>query len=158
MAVPSLPPSEDDGRGVRGAPPAPAGTWLSWRWVAGAVLALAAVAGLFVAHGAEPGTAGYAGGLALSALCVAGVFGLISTAYGRSPLARVDPYPARGPLAWALGGVVAVAGLFGLFSAGAAASDGPVYYQGLAVFGLAVAFDFLLMKAWFDRPRRVRVH
>ena len=85
-------------------------------------LTAAAIGGLFVASGAGEG-AGYFAGLALFGLSILGVFGVIATAWGSSPIARLSPFPSNGVLRWAIGGIVGVAGIFGLFFAGAADID-----------------------------------
>jgi len=51
--------------------------------------------------------------------------------------------------------VLGALGIYGLLRASAAdAADSHfLYYDGLALFGVAVAYDFLLIKDWFDRSR-----
>lgn len=124
--------------------------WVPGRWMAGAVLAVMAVAALFLAHAAS-GTASYITGLVLFAFCVIGIFALISTLWGESIVTRVDLLPANGAVRWAVGGLVGVIAILGLLHAGAAGEGSAVYYQGLAIFAVAAALDFLLVKDWFDR-------
>jgi hypothetical protein len=128
----------------------PPGSWLPKRWLVGAVLVLGALGGLGIAQSSD-GATGYAGGLVLFATTTIGVFVLISTSYGPSPLMRVQWFPRNGALCWALGGAVGVAAITGLFHARAAEPGGFAYYNGLGLFLTAAAYDFVLLKDWFDR-------
>jgi len=120
------------------------------RWIAGAVLGVAALFGLFAAkYGPEPWH--YAAGLFLAGACVLGVFALLSTAFGPSPLAWLDPFPKNGAERWAHGGIVGAIAVLGLHYAAAAPADGFAYKAGLALFLVAVGYAFILLKDWFDR-------
>jgi hypothetical protein len=120
------------------------------KWLAGALLALGAALALFVsALGPQPWH--YAAGLLLFAGCVLGIFALISTGWGPSPLARVNPLPANGAVRWAVGGLAGVVGFAGLFRAAAVPPDSIAYSAGIAAFVLAAGYAFVLLKDWFDR-------
>lgn len=123
---------------------------LPMRWLGGAALVLAGLGALFLAGGMER-TGPYIAALVLFAFCALGVFALISTAWGGSRVTRLDPLPANGAVRWAVGGVVGALGLVALMRAGAAVAGSADYYHGLALFAVAVALDFLLLKDWFDR-------
>lgn len=129
--------------------------WLPRQWVIGALLAAAAVGGLFVARDAAT-DAGYWGGLLLAGLCLLGIFAAISDVYEPLPVSHLKSMPDRGVSRYVVGGVVGVLGIYGLLrsSGAAAAGNDFVYYVGLSLFGVAVAYDFLLIKDWFDRSRR----
>jgi hypothetical protein len=126
--------------------------WFPMRWLTGALLAAAALGGLFLASAAEGGAA-YAGGLALFLVGVLGVFAVIGDGWGwRTPAATwVDPLPSNGAVRWVAAGVIAAVGLMGLFHARAATAGSASYSLGVALFLIALAYDFLLLKDWFDR-------
>jgi hypothetical protein len=124
------------------------------KWILGGLLAIAAVIGLFIARGAAAGNAGYFGGLAIFLFAVLAIFALIGGAYGPWPMPSRNPLPANAALRWVMGGAVALLAIVGLFDASGAAGTGFAYFGGLAIFVLAIAFDFLLIKDWFDRRDR----
>jgi hypothetical protein len=127
--------------------------WFPIRWLVGALLAAAALGGLFLASAAGGG-AGYAAGLALFLMGVLGVFAVIGDGWrtpGATSDARwADPLPSNGALRWMAAGVIAAVGLMGLFHASAAAGSAS-YSLGVALFLITLAYDFLLLKDWFDR-------
>ena len=83
--------------------------------------------------------------------CALGVFLVIGSAWGTPVAAWFDPLPPHGAVRWTAAGVAAVVAVMGLFHARAASAGGFSYGEGLALFVLAVAYDFLLLKDWFDR-------
>lgn len=120
------------------------------KWLVGALLALAAPVALLVsALGPQPWH--YAAGLLLFAGCVLGIFALISTGWGPSPLTRVNPLPANGAVRWAVGGVVGIVGFVGLFRAAAVPPESIAYSAGIGTFAIAAGYAFVLLKDWFDR-------
>jgi hypothetical protein len=130
-------------------------SWLPRQWIVGGLLAAVSIAGLFLARAAA-GDTGYWGGLLLFALCVLGVFAAIADAYDPLPVERINSMPDNGALRYIVGGLVGAVGVFGLLrssGAAASASGGFAYYVGLSLFAVAVAYDFLLIKDWFDRNR-----
>jgi hypothetical protein len=126
--------------------------WFPTRWLAGGLLTAAALGGLFLAS-AGGGGAAYAGGLALFGICVLGVFAVIGDGWGwRTPAATwADPLPSNGAVRWVTAGVIAAVAVMGLFHARAAAAGSVSYGLGVALFLIALAYDFLLLKDWFDR-------
>lgn len=129
--------------------------WLPTRWWIGALLAVVAVGGLFLASRAGGGDA-YVGGLVLFAISTLGIFVTIASGTGAGLsglLSRIEPLPPHGAVRWAASGAGAVIAVMGLFHARAAPAWTFGYGEGLALFALAVAYDFLLLKDWFDRRR-----
>lgn len=123
---------------------------VSRKWIAGGVIGIVALGGLYAAkYGPEHWH--YLAGLYVFGLCIVGLFGLISTAWGPSPLAKFDPFPRNGAERWAHGGIVGAIGILGLFYAAASPSDGVLYKAGLALFLIAAGYAFVLLKDWFDR-------
>jgi len=125
--------------------------WLPRQWIVGALLAAGVIGGLFLARGASS-DAVYWSGLILSGLCVVGIFAAISDAYEPLPVDRIKSMPENGALRYVVGGIVGALGLYGLFRA-SVAHGGFVYDVGVSLFAVAVAYDFLLIKDWFDRSR-----
>lgn len=120
------------------------------RWVAGSALLIAAFCGLALSRSSYEDVS-HGGSLLLFALAMFGVFALFSGGYDASSKSRIRWFPANGALRWALAGVVAILALTGLFHAQAAVAGSFAYYNGLALFLTAVAYDFVLLKDWFDR-------
>ncbi len=130
--------------------------WFSWRWIAGAAAGGILIGGLFVARSAEGGAL-YFFGLAASCAAALAIYALIATAYGPAqlgPVGRLDPMPANGAVRWAVGGISGGIALWALFAA--REGSGLVYEGGLGLFGVAVLYDFLLIKDWFDRQKNAR--
>jgi hypothetical protein len=128
--------------------------WLPRQWLIGVPLAAVAVGGLFLARDAAS-DAGYWGGLLLFGLSVLGVFAAISDAFEPLPIGRLKSMPENGALRYAVGGIVGALGIYGLLrsSEAGAEANGFIYYVGLSMFATAVAYDFLLIKDWFDRSQ-----
>lgn len=124
--------------------------WFPTRWVLGGVLAAVGLGGLFVASAAGAGP-GYLSGLLVFGACVLGVFALIGGAWGAPATAWIQPLPSNGALRWVTACVCAVIAIMGLFHARTAMAGSAAYGEGLALFAVAVAYDFLLLKDWFDR-------
>lgn len=115
-------------------------------WVVGGLVGLVGVLALFVAARAHEDFLAY-GGVVVFALAVLFLFRLIGRAYEqpgqRSPLV---PVPQRQATRLWLGGLMAVLGLAGLFIA-ARAHEGPGYYLGLLLAGVAWLYVFRLIAA-----------
>ena len=120
------------------------------RWLAGVVLLIAALGGFALSRSSYDDVS-HAGSLLLFAIAIFGVFDFVSWGYGASPQSRINWFPAHGTVRWAVGGVVAIAAIVGLFHAAAAAPGTFAYYNGLGLFLVGAAYDFMLLKDWFDR-------
>lgn len=120
------------------------------RWFAGVVLLMAALGGLALSQSSYDDVS-HGGSLLLFTIAILGVFAFFSWGYGASPQSRINWFPAHGTVRWAVGGVVGVAAIVGLFHAAAAQPGTFAYYNGLGLFLVGVAYDFMLLKDWFDR-------
>ena len=59
-----------------------------------------------------------------------------------------------GAMHWIVGAIAGLVGLVGLFLASEAETDAePTYWIGLGMFVAAAAFDFWLIKHWFDSTK-----
>jgi len=120
------------------------------RWPAGVVLLMAALGGLALSRSAYDDVS-RVGSLLLFAIAILGVFAVLSSGYGVFSKSRINWFPAHGTVRWAVGGVVGIAAIVGLFHATAAEPGTFAYYNGLGLFLVGVAYDFMLLKDWFDR-------
>ncbi|WP_022727689.1 hypothetical protein [Fodinicurvata sediminis] len=121
------------------------------RWLKGAGVGLLGLYGLFLAAGASGGFA-YYGGLALTLLCVLGIFRMIGAATGDAADsdAPLMPVPDSGIKCWFAGVASGLIALVALFQA-AASVNGPGYYIGMMVAVAALFYIFHLMKVGYDR-------
>jgi hypothetical protein len=119
-------------------------------WLVGGVVGLVALAGLFVAATAHGGFWPYAG-IVLFALAVLLLFRLIGRAFEKDGRpAPLVPVPERQATRLWLAGLLALAGVAGLFIA-AGAQGGPGYYLGLILAGAAWLYVFRLIAASIGR-------
>jgi hypothetical protein len=118
-------------------------------WLVGGLVGVIALAALFIAAGAHGGFWTYAG-VVLFALMVLLLFRLVGRAFEPSekPLPLV-PVPERQATRLWLAGVLAIAGIAGLFIA-AGAHGGPGYYLGLLLAAVAWLYVFRLIAASID--------